>query len=69
MATHSADEIAYINRLLHAMFATYNTVRMEVMAVDGKQALQVSRPPRREARPRVLATTKEAALKPRLIGA
>ena len=47
--THSVDEIAYINRLLHAMFATHNTVRMEVMAVDEKQALQVSRPPRRES--------------------
>ncbi|KAH8900053.1 putative DNA repair protein Nse1 [Thozetella sp. PMI_491] len=47
--THSADEIAYINRLLNAMFDKYNTPRMEVMAVDEKQAIKVARPPPRES--------------------
>lgn len=47
MATvHSAEEVAYIKRLLDAMFETYNTPRMEVMAVDEGQALKVSRPSR-----------------------
>ncbi|KAK4196309.1 Nse1 non-SMC component of SMC5-6 complex-domain-containing protein [Triangularia verruculosa] len=47
MATvHSAEEVAYIKRLLDAMFETYNTPRMEVMAVDEGQALRVSRPTR-----------------------
>ncbi|KAL2024575.1 hypothetical protein VTK56DRAFT_7618 [Thermocarpiscus australiensis] len=41
------EEVAYIKRLLDAMFETYNTPRMEVMAVDEGQALRVSRPPRR----------------------
>ncbi|KAK0712221.1 Nse1 non-SMC component of SMC5-6 complex-domain-containing protein [Apiosordaria backusii] len=47
MATvHTAEEVAYIKRLLDAMFETYNTPRMEVMAVDEGQALKVSRPAR-----------------------
>lgn len=47
MATiHSPDEIAFINRLLDLMFETQNTARMEVMAVDGNQAVKVSKPPR-----------------------
>ena len=42
--THTPEEIAFIKRLLDAMFETYNTRRMEVMAVDEAQALKVSRP-------------------------
>lgn len=45
----SPEEVAYIKRLLDAMFEQYNTPRMEVMAVDEGQALRVSRPPRRES--------------------
>lgn len=41
----SPDEVAYIKRLLDAMFETYNTPRMEVIAVDEAEALKVSRPP------------------------
>ncbi|KAK4466411.1 Nse1 non-SMC component of SMC5-6 complex-domain-containing protein [Cladorrhinum samala] len=41
----SPDEVAYIKRLLDAMFETYNTPRMEVMAVGEAEALKVSRPP------------------------
>lgn len=44
--TRTAEEVAYIKRLLDAMFDTYNTPRMEVMAVDEGQALRVSRPAR-----------------------
>jgi hypothetical protein len=44
--TRSAEEVAYIKRLLDAMFEQYNTPRLEVMAVDEGQALRVSRPPR-----------------------
>lgn len=44
--THTPDEISFIKRLLDAMFETYNTPRMEVMAVDEAQALKVSRPSR-----------------------
>ncbi|KAK4163250.1 Non-structural maintenance of chromosomes element 1 [Cladorrhinum sp. PSN259] len=40
------EEVAYIRRLFDAMFETYNTPRMEVMAVEEAQALQVSRPNR-----------------------
>ncbi|KAK4235859.1 Nse1 non-SMC component of SMC5-6 complex-domain-containing protein [Achaetomium macrosporum] len=47
--TRSPEEVAYIKRLLDAMFEQYNTPRMEVMAVDEGQALRVSRPPRRES--------------------
>lgn len=44
--TRSAEELAYIKRLLDAMFAEHNTPRLEVMAVDEAQALKVSRPQR-----------------------
>ena len=47
--TRSAEEVAYIKRLLDAMFQEYNTPRMEVMAVDEGQALKVSRPRRRQS--------------------
>jgi hypothetical protein len=50
MATaRSPDEVAYVKRLLDAMFDTYNTPRMEVMAVDEGQAIGVCRPARRES--------------------
>ncbi|KAH6634515.1 Nse1 non-SMC component of SMC5-6 complex-domain-containing protein [Chaetomium sp. MPI-SDFR-AT-0129] len=42
--TRTPEEVAYIKRLLDAMFEEYNTPRMEVMAVDEGQALRVSRP-------------------------
>jgi non-structural maintenance of chromosomes element 1 len=44
--TRTAEEVAYIKRLLDAMFNDYNTPRMEVMAVNEGQALKVSRPSR-----------------------
>lgn len=46
MATiHSADEIAFVKRVLDAMFDTYNTPRAEVMAVTSMQALKLAKPP------------------------
>lgn len=44
--TRSAEELAYIKRLLDAIFAEHNTPRLEVMAIDEAQALKVSRPQR-----------------------
>jgi hypothetical protein len=42
MATvHSADEIAFVKRVLDCMFETNNTRRAEVMAVTGQQALNL----------------------------
>lgn len=44
MATiHSADEIAFVKRVLDAMFDTYNTPRSEVMAVTSMQALKLAK--------------------------
>ena len=46
MATiHSADEIAFVKRVLDAMFDTYNTQRAEIMAVTSMQALRLAKPP------------------------
>lgn len=41
--TYSADEVAYVHRLLAAMFDTYNTTEREVMAIKHHQALGLSR--------------------------
>lgn len=48
--SRSPDEIAFIKRVLDAMFETYNTQRQEVMAVTAAQARQVARPPARSDR-------------------
>lgn len=46
MATsHSADEIAFVKRVLDLMFETFNTPRAEVMAVTAQQAFQVAKAP------------------------
>jgi non-structural maintenance of chromosomes element 1 len=42
--THTADEIAYVKRVLDAMFETYNTHSREVMAIKPNQALQLAKP-------------------------
>jgi hypothetical protein len=41
--THSADEVAFIRRVLDAMFETYNTPEREVMAIKLTQGLALSR--------------------------
>lgn len=41
--TYSADEIAFIKRVLDAMFDTYNTRRSEAMVITDMQAIQLAR--------------------------
>jgi non-structural maintenance of chromosomes element 1 len=41
--TRSAEEIAFIKRILDAMFETYNTPRQEVMGVTSMQALKLAK--------------------------
>jgi hypothetical protein len=42
--TRGPDEIAYIKRLLDAMFETHNTPRQEIMGVTGMEALKLAKP-------------------------
>ncbi|KAJ4387196.1 hypothetical protein N0V93_007785 [Gnomoniopsis smithogilvyi] len=48
--SRNPDEIAFIKRVLDAMFETCNTQRQEVMAVTAAQARKVARPPARNER-------------------
>ncbi|GKZ24793.1 hypothetical protein AbraIFM66951_001768 [Aspergillus brasiliensis] len=41
--TYSADEIAFVKRILDAMFDTYNTRRQEAMVISSMQALQLAK--------------------------
>ena len=41
--TYTADEIAFVKRLLDAMFETHNTMISEAMVVSGMQAMQLAR--------------------------
>lgn len=41
--TYTADEIAFIKRVLNAMFDTYNTRRLEAMVITGMQAMQLAK--------------------------
>ncbi|KAI1881208.1 hypothetical protein JX265_000034 [Neoarthrinium moseri] len=43
---HTADEIAFVKRILDSMFEKYNTQRMEVMCVDSIQANKCRNVPR-----------------------
>lgn len=43
--TFSADEIAFLKRVLDAMFETNNTPRREAMVVSSMQATQLAKPP------------------------
>ncbi|CRG88690.1 hypothetical protein PISL3812_05724 [Talaromyces islandicus] len=43
--TYTADEIAFVKRLLDAMFETYNTRRCEALVVSSMQALQLAKAP------------------------
>jgi non-structural maintenance of chromosomes element 1 len=47
--TYSADEIAFLRRVLDAMFEKYNSQRMEIMCITELQATQLARPPRRSS--------------------
>lgn len=42
--THSPEEIAFVKRLLDAMFETNNTARAEIMAVSDTQAARLHKP-------------------------
>ncbi|KAF2500336.1 putative DNA repair protein Nse1 [Lophium mytilinum] len=44
--THSPDEIAFVKRVLDAMFETHNTRNHEVMAITRMQARHLSKAPR-----------------------
>jgi len=62
MATsHSADEIAFVKRVLDAMFEKYNTQQAEVMAVTSMQALKLAKPPNEERRRESRTQTQTAA--------
>ncbi|PPJ57378.1 hypothetical protein CBER1_01427 [Cercospora berteroae] len=43
--THSPDDIAYVKRILDAMFDTYNTPRREIMAITSFQAGKLAKAP------------------------
>ncbi|KAI7662768.1 DNA repair protein Nse1 [Hortaea werneckii] len=45
-----AEEIAFVKRVLDAMFETYNTPRAEIMAITGMQALKLAKAPADERR-------------------
>ncbi|CAI6098396.1 hypothetical protein V2G26_000999 [Clonostachys chloroleuca] len=45
--TFALDELSFIKRLFDAMFETYNSPRMEIMAITQMQAMKVARPPNR----------------------
>ena len=48
MATlHSAEEIAFVKRVIDAMFEKYNSRRLEAMCLDGMQANKFRAPPQR----------------------
>ncbi|KAL6855139.1 hypothetical protein ACO1O0_006277 [Amphichorda felina] len=47
--TYSPDELSFIKRLFDAMFETFNSPRMEVMAVTQMQAMKLARPNRRQS--------------------
>lgn len=43
--TRTADEIAFIKRVMDAMFETFNTRRSEIMAISSMQAMKVAKAP------------------------
>lgn len=43
--TYTVDEIAFVKRLLDAMFETYNTRRCEAMVLSSIQAVQLAKAP------------------------
>ena len=47
--TYSADELSFIKRVFDSMFETFNSPRMEVMALTQMQAMKVARPNRRQS--------------------
>ncbi|KAI1172894.1 Nse1 non-SMC component of SMC5-6 complex-domain-containing protein [Nemania sp. FL0916] len=46
---HTPDEIAFVKRVIDAMFEKYNTPRMEALCLDEMQANKLRVPPRQES--------------------
>ncbi|OLN87883.1 Non-structural maintenance of chromosomes element 1-like protein [Colletotrichum chlorophyti] len=44
--TFNAEQIAFVKRLLDALFELYNSPRMEIMCITEMQAIKLARPPR-----------------------
>ncbi|QSS66943.1 DNA repair protein Nse1 [Histoplasma capsulatum] len=67
--TYNANEIAFVKRVLDAMFDTHNTPRLEAMAVSSMQVAQLAKAPstseRRESAP---ANGTPAARAPQSLG-
>ncbi|KIL93470.1 hypothetical protein FAVG1_03451 [Fusarium avenaceum] len=64
--TYNPEELAFIKRVLDAMFEKFNTPRMEVMAITEMQAIKLARPSRQESQVDVetqTQTTPEKGLK------
>lgn len=64
MATlYSPDELAFVKRVLDAMFETYNTPRAEIMALTSMQALKLAKAPNNDERRRESGTQTQTAAK------
>ncbi|GLB07767.1 hypothetical protein AtubIFM57258_003132 [Aspergillus tubingensis] len=59
--TYSADEIAFVKRILDAMFDTYNTRRQEAMVISSMQALQLAKASAGDANRRESGTQQQQA--------
>ncbi|GAA91995.1 DNA repair protein Nse1 [Aspergillus luchuensis IFO 4308] len=59
--TYSADEIAFVKRILDAMFDTYNTRRQEAMVISSMQALQLAKAGAGDANRRESGTQQQQA--------
>jgi hypothetical protein len=55
--TYTTDEIAFVKRVLDAMFETYNTRRCEAMAITSIQAIQLAKASSGDANRRESNTT------------
>ncbi|EEP77693.1 predicted protein [Uncinocarpus reesii 1704] len=62
--TYTADEIAYVKRLLDAMFETNNTIREEAMVVSSMKAVQLAKATGNNSRRESQSATQAAASQP-----
>lgn len=62
--TYSADEMAYVKRLLDEMFETNNTLREEVMVVSAIKAVQLAKVPTNSSRRESQSATQGGAAQP-----
>ncbi|KAH6659640.1 RING-like domain-containing protein [Truncatella angustata] len=58
---HTPDQIAFVKRVIDAMFENYNTRRMEVMSIDSMQANKFRHAPRQDADESVVVDGEEQA--------